>query len=158
LTKDHFKLIYEDHAEAIRSYIYYRSGDMNLSDDITQETFIKVWNKRHSIGFKTIKPLLYKISADLFIDHIRKQKHRESFSDEIRFRLKSYLEDSSENELWKEKCEKALLNLSEKERITFLMHKKDELPYKEIALRLNISIKAVEKRMSQALKKLKEIK
>lgn len=158
MTKNHFKIIYEDHVEAIRSYIYYRSGDMDLSDDITQETFIKAWNKRNRIEFKNIKPLLYKISAGLFIDHVRKQKHRESFSDEIRFRLKSYLEDSSQNEFWKQKCEKALQHLSEKERITFLMHKKDELPYKEIALRLNISIKAVEKRMSQALKKLKEIK
>lgn len=158
MTKDHFKNIYEEHVEAIRSYIYYRSGDANLSDDITQEAFIKIWSKRNSLQFKQIKPLLYKISGGLFIDHIRKQKHQEGFTDELKFRLKAYIEDSSENELWKQKCEKALQPLSEKERITFLMNKKDELPYKEIALRLDISVKAVEKRMSQALKKLKETK
>jgi len=59
------------------------------------------------------------------------------------------------DEALKEKCEAALLKLSEKERIVFLMSRKDDLKYREIAERLNLSEKAIEKRMSQALKKLR---
>jgi RNA polymerase sigma-70 factor (ECF subfamily) len=54
------------------------------------------------------------------------------------------------------KYEKAISNLPEKQRIVFLMSRHDELKYGEIAERLDLSVKAVEKRMSQALDYLKE--
>lgn len=46
---------------------------------------------------------------------------------------------------------KALAALNEKQRSVFLMARMDGLKYQEIAERLNISVKAVEKRMSTAL-------
>ena len=48
-----------------------------------------------------------------------------------------------------------LSTLPDKQRTTFLMNKLDCLTYKEIAKALNIGVKAVEKRMSLALKALK---
>jgi len=74
LTEEQFKYIYSQYGHAIREYIYYRSGDINISDDITQDTFIKVWEKKIVYDEKKTKSLLYKISNGLFIDHIRKIK------------------------------------------------------------------------------------
>ncbi|UCH13169.1 MAG: RNA polymerase sigma-70 factor, partial [Bacteroidales bacterium] len=51
---------------------------------------------------------------------------------------------------------KALSELSEKQRTVFLMARMEGLKYREIAERLNISIKAVEKRMSITLAYLKK--
>ena len=51
----------------------------------------------------------------------------------------------------------AIDQLSDKEREVFLMNRIEDLPYREIAVRLEISQKAVEKRMHQALKKLNEL-
>jgi RNA polymerase sigma-70 factor (ECF subfamily) len=155
LTEEQFKYIYSQYGHAIREYIYYRSGDTSISDDITQETFIKVWEKQFIYDAKKTKSLLYKIANGLFIDHIRKNKIVSEYIQQLKFNLKNDVDASEENEILLQKCEKALANLSEKERVVFLMNRKDELKYREIAERLNISVKAVEKRMSQALKKLK---
>ena len=51
----------------------------------------------------------------------------------------------------KEKYAKALADLGEKQRTVFLMARMEGLKYHEIAERLNLSVKAVEKRMSIAL-------
>ena len=79
---------------------------------------------------------------------------------EIRFEQR---ENSPEDEMnyqeLQEKYEKALLMLPENQRIAFLMSRTEELTYGEIATRLSISVKAVEKRVSGALSLLrKELK
>ncbi|MNE92117.1 RNA polymerase sigma factor [compost metagenome] len=51
---------------------------------------------------------------------------------------------------------KAIENLNEKQRIAFLMHRIDGKKYNEIALELNISVKAVEKRIHLALLSLRK--
>lgn len=157
MTKETFKYIYKQHVSAIRNYIYYRSADAVLTDDITQETFIKLWEKDFVYEEDKIKSLLYTVANGLFLDHIRKQKLKNEYVEEIKFHLKNQVESTEETEVLKQKCEKALVNLSEKERIVFLMSRKDELKYSEIAERLEISVKAIEKRMSNALRKLKLI-
>ena len=56
-----------------------------------------------------------------------------------------------------EKLESTIDNLPEKQREVFLMNRIEGLKYREIAERLKISQKAVEKRMSQALLHLRKI-
>ena len=62
-----------------------------------------------------------------------------------------------EEKQFKEKLTRSLNQLSSKERTVFLMNRIDDLTYCEIAERLDITQKAVEKRMHQALKKLNEL-
>lgn len=57
---------------------------------------------------------------------------------------------------FKDKLEMAISNLSEKQREVFLMNRIDKMTFGEIALELEISVKAVEKRMGIALRTLKE--
>ena len=156
MTAQEFQKIYKTHVKQIRNFIYYRSGNPDIADDITQETFIKLWEKQFQIKDKEVKSLLYKIANDKFLDQVRKQKLAIDYSDELRFKFKEGIEATKDNEATKQKCEKALSILTEKERTVFLMNKKDEIPYIEIATCLNISVKAVEKRMKQAIDKLKQ--
>lgn len=158
MTKEEFKYIYEAYFDAIRSYLFYRSGDAELATDITQEVFIKVWEKQFNTETKKMKSLLYKISGNIFINHIRREKIAGDYANEIKLNFK---EESPDNTLeykeLKNNYERALVNLPEKQRIVFLMSRMEELTYKEIAERLQISVKAVEKRMSNALSELKKV-
>lgn len=158
MTKDEFKNIYDQYFDSIRNYIYYRSGDAELATDIAQDAFFKVWEKQFKYEPKKIKSLLYKISSDLFISQYRREKLAREYMTEIKF---GFREEEDNNNLeykeLKEKYERALARLPEKQRTVFLMSRIEELTYKEIAERLQLSVKAVEKRMSIALSELKHV-
>jgi RNA polymerase sigma-70 factor (ECF subfamily) len=156
LTVEEFKNLYNQYFESIRNYIYYRSGNKDLANDISQETFIKVWKKRTEINKEKIKALLYKIAGDEFINYLRKEKlKRQYVEDSLKFKIENN-NDNQDEEIRKSKFEKLLKKMSEKQRAVILMSKREGLTNKEISNYLDISLKAVEKRMTQAIKFLKE--
>jgi len=158
LTKEEFKYTYTKYFDAIRSYLYYRSGNADLATDIAQDTFMRVWVKQFDYKPDKVKALLYKIAGNMFISHIRHEKVELDYVKDIKFRFKEEEDDSSlDYKELKNAYENALASLPEKQRVVFLMSRMDGLKYKEIAECLQISIKAVEKRMSLALAKLKKI-
>ncbi len=157
MTKKEFKIIYDLYFDHIRRYIYYRSGNEELATDIAQETFMKIWEKDFDYHPKKTKSLLYKIALDYFISQYRKAKIETKYLNEIRF---NFTEETSTNLLeyqeLKTHYEKILADLPAKQRDVFLMNRLEGFTYKEIAERLELSIKAVEKRMSLALGVLKK--
>jgi RNA polymerase sigma-70 factor (family 1) len=157
LTKKEFKIIYDLYFDAIRRYIYYRSGNEELATDIAQETFIKVWEKQFEYQPNKTKSLLYKIALDKYITHYRKGKVEAKYLNELKFNFTEGVSTNSlEYQELKDHYEKTLAKLPEKQREVFLMSRLEELSYKEIAERLKIGVKAVEKRMSLALGVLKK--
>lgn len=156
MTKESFKVLFEQHFDTIRNYIYYKCGDEELATDTAQEAFMTIWEKQLIKNSKSAIGLLYKISNDIFISKYRRQQVELRFQKTI---SANQVDQSPEDELqfieMKKKYEKALTNLPEKQRVVFLMSRNDELKYSEIAERLKLSIKAVEKRMSKAIALLK---
>ena len=157
MTAKDFKMIYNTHFDDLRRYLIYRSGDQDLSGDIAQNVFMKVWTKKIELASGNIKSLLFKMATDEFISHIRRKKVERAYSDSIDLRLVQE-SDSGDDELKdkKEQFKKALNQLPEKQRTALLMNKMQGLTYKEIAESLNLSAKAIEKRISQALGTLKQ--
>jgi len=157
LTREEFKKLFDQNFDAVRNYIYYRSGDAELSTDLAQETFLKLWEKQLEPDHRNIRALLFKISGNLFVSHYRRQKTLS------RIKLEYTQEDAGttpEQEAMydemKDRYERLLAELPEKQRTVFLMSRVDGMKYHEIARDLELSQKAVEKRMSQALTYLKE--
>jgi len=155
LTNSEFKHIYKQYGKTVRNYIYYRSGDEDIANDITQDTFIKLWKKKIQYDPDTIKGLLFKIASGSFLDHVRKEKFKTENIEHLKFQLKETINSDEDNEHYRLKCETALKVLTKKERTVFLMNRMEGMIYMEIAEYLDISVKTVEKRMSNAIKKLK---
>ena len=157
MTAKDFKMIYYTHFDDLRRYLIYRSGDQDLSGDIAQNVFMKVWTKKIELASGNIKSLLFKMATDEFISHIRRKKVERAYSDSIDLRLLQE-SDNGDDELKdkKEQFKKALNQLPEKQRTALLMNKMQGLTYEEIAESLNLSEKAIEKRISQALGTLKQ--
>lgn len=157
LNQEYFKYLFDTYFDAIRNYLYFRSGDSELATDIAQESFMKVWEKRDSFKDPPTKALLYKIANDLFISRYRKDLIAQNYISNSKpdSEMESP-EDIMQYKELKSKYESALSKLSEKQRVVFLMHRTENYKYSEIAERLALSVKAVEKRMKNALHFLKE--
>lgn len=160
MTKEQFKVIFDRYFDDIRRYLYFRSGDATISTDLAQDTFMRIWEKQLVIEPGKDTGLLYKIAGDLYVSHVRRKTRFEVIRKEIRFTYKvTTPEEEVEFGEVKAQYEKALTDMPEKLRTVFLMNRMEQLTYREIAERLSLSEKAVEKRMSRALEKLRnEIK
>ena len=156
MTAKDFKMIYDTHFDDLRRYLIFRSGDQDLSVDIAQNVFMKVWTKKIEIASGNIKSLLFKMATDEFISHIRKKKVEKEYIENVN--LKLIREPDNNDDLFEKKVlfQKALNQLPEKQKTALLMNKMQGLTYKEIAEVLNLSQKAIEKRIGLALKALKQ--
>jgi RNA polymerase sigma-70 factor (family 1) len=159
MNLEQFKIIFDEHYRPIKNFIYYKLGDVDLAEDFTQEVFIKAWDKRDTIRQETVKSYLYKIAANLTINHFRSAKNRfelelDDHHDKPSIESPQYL---MENQEFATQVNNALANLPEGQRTVFLMNRIEDLTYREIAERLKISVKAVEKRMQNALEHLRDV-
>ena len=69
-----FSQIYREHRQSILNYVYYRTGDQDLAEDITSEVFMKMveqYERTFQHG-KPVAPWLYAIARNLLIDHRRR--------------------------------------------------------------------------------------
>jgi DNA-directed RNA polymerase specialized sigma24 family protein len=126
MTREDFKSVFDEYYRPLKNFLYYKLADIDLAEDITQEVFVKAWDKRDTILLETVKSYLYKIANNLAINHFNSAK--------TRFELKLEDHDRSVQE-----------------------SPHYDLTYSEIAGRLDISVKAVEKRMQGALESLRSI-
>ena len=157
LSREEFKILFDAYFETVRNFIYYRCGDTELATDVSQESFMKIWEKGLSPEPGKELALLYRIAGSIFISRYRKTQSAMNYRKSITLKVDDFSpNDQMEYNELKEKYDKALQNMTEKKRVVFLMSRFEELTYKEIAERLQISVKAVEKRMSQALGSLRK--
>ncbi|PRY95894.1 sigma-70 family RNA polymerase sigma factor [Marinilabilia salmonicolor] len=158
MTREDFKSLFDANFNGLRNYLYYRSGDKELATDIAQECFLRIWEKQPKGDPAKLKGLLFKIGHDIFISEYRHAQTVANFA----FQNNDHREesDSPQDELQYQELEakyqRALQSMSDKLRVVFLMSREEELKNREIAERLGVSVKAVEKRMTKALKFLKE--
>ena len=150
-----FKTLYYRYYERLFQFLWLRTRSEELSKDLIQEVFSRVWNKRENLDpGQSIKAYLYRISNNLMINHFQHQKVENRYLNNLD--ADSFITNPDENFELREKISREIENLPEKPRTVFMMHRFENFSYKEIAQTLEISIKTVEKRMSEALKILRQ--
>lgn len=156
INQAQFEKIFMDWYYPVRNSVYYRTGQMASAEDITQEAFLKVWEKRDSIDIRTVGPLLFRISRNLFLNSVEHSKVTLKFITDYQGTNYSNAPDFElELKEFDRKLQESLAELDEKHRTVLLMNRIDDLTYAQIAENLGISVKAIEKRMSKAMAFLK---
>lgn len=152
-----YQRLHKEYGKSVRNFIYYKCGNLEQAEDIVQEAYIKLWENCKSIVLEKAKSFLYTVSQRLMIDQIRHEKvHlnfiKEKLSEETRMDPSFFLIEKE----FKEELERAISDLPEKQREVFLLNRIDKMSFEQIAEALEISVKAVEKRMHNALHTLKD--
>lgn len=157
INQTEFDKIFNTWYDPIRNFVYYKTGDNQVAEDIAQDTFLKIWEKRSEIKLETVKYLLYTIATNLFLNRLDKQKVNFKFINNFQRNKTAEAPDFElEMKEFDQRLQKALADLDDKKRTVFLMNRIDEFTYNEIAENLGLSVKAVEKRMEKALSFLRK--
>lgn len=153
-----YNLLYEKYSKSLYSFMYYKCGNQDRAEDLVQEAFIKLWNNCAKVIFEKSKSYLYTIANNSFLNEVAHLKVK------LKYQQYSGKEDKNiespefvlEEKEFMEKLENAISNLTPGQREVFLLNRIEKKKYREIAELLNISVKAVEKRMHGALIKLRQ--
>lgn len=153
-----FKEVYLKNVQAATNFAFYKCGDRDAALDIVQDAFAKIWEHCSQIELSKAKTYLFTSINNLFLNTVKHQKVVLAYAKDTPNldRTNQNPEYILEEEEFKVKLQNAIASLSEAQREVFLMNRIDGKKYREIAEELDISQKAVEKRMSGALKILKE--
>ena len=159
LNKDLFEQLFKEHFVHLCNFARNYVPDLDDAKEIVQDVFINLWNKRETISSeKSVKSYLFTSVKNRCFNFIRdNKKFRSNVLDiDIADYEMPYENDSFSGSELQTKINNAINKLPEKCRQVFKLSRIEELKYKEIAEKLNISVKTVEAQMSKALKVLRE--
>ncbi len=152
---DSFFLIglYEKHRPSLISSIARLTGCRETAVDLAQEAYIRLLVHGNAAGISHPEAYLFRIGRNLAIDHQRNpfSKNEPLPLDE---ELLCPLLQPDELACLRQQCEillDAIFSMPEPCRDVFLLRKLDELSYNEIAVRLGISEKTVQRRLVQSM-------
>ncbi len=152
-----FKQVFDAYVRKVYQFVYGYIKDRADSEDIVQVVFQKVWINRETINVdKSFSGFLFTIAYRTVIDHIRHNKSRKQFGI---VRFMNNVEPSSDDTAdyllvhhqLESKYQDAINSLTPKRREIFLLSRHEGLSNREIANRLQLSIKTVENHMTAAL-------
>lgn len=127
------------------------------SEEIVQDLFCKIWEKRESIAIQTtLKSYLYGAIKLNCLRFLRDQEIHSKHLKQIELNGISFcsVDELEENEL-KEKIYQSIQQLPEQRRRIFELSRFEKLKYREIAEKMNLSPKTIENQMGKALKFLR---
>jgi RNA polymerase sigma-70 factor, ECF subfamily len=160
-------LLIDRHQSKIFGFIYSKIGDRDTTDDIFQDTFIKVIKTLKSNNYNEegkFLPWVMRIAHNLVIDHFRKSKKMPLFRETEEFSIFSIMSDQSlskENQLITEQVELDLKRLIDElpsdQREVVLMRMYQDLSFKEIAELTGVSINTALGRMRYALLNMRKL-
>ncbi|HEY9169480.1 MAG TPA: RNA polymerase sigma-70 factor [Lutibacter sp.] len=142
-----FERLYSDYFEKLCRFLLNYTQNKELTEDIVQDTFVKLWMNREKLTISSsLNSYLYKSVYNNFIDNYRKKKKRDALLESYYQMALDKIIDTDEE--YKEerlkKLDKCIAELPPKCKEVFISIKFSGMKYKEVATKLNISLKTVE--------------
>ena len=148
-----FNLLVETYQSPLRRFFFnLTGGDEELSKDLTQDTFVKVWLRIGSFrAVSMFSTWLYRIAYNVFYDHIRSRKSVDET--DVETLACSCLETVKDKDFGID-FSRALLLLKVDERTVLLLFYMEDKSVETIAGIMNIPLGTVKSHLSRGKKKL----
>lgn len=154
-----FKALFEKYYASMCHYACQFLKDTDLAEETVQELFVRLWEKRTGLTIDTsVNNYLFRSVHNHCLNQLQHQKIRQQYASHV-------MEVSKQEADWQpfymevelmERIEKCISALPEKRQEIFRLSREQGLKYKEIAEKMNISVKTVEAQMGLALKYLRD--
>ena len=128
-------------------------------EDIVQEGFLRIWNKRNLIDSgKDFNGFLFITTRNIVFNRLRttdRKERIEKVAEKIGLEYSPDVESNIDADFYKKNIDKLIALLPERQREAFCLSRKGNLPIKKIAERMGITESAVKRHINLALKFLK---
>lgn len=153
-----FEMIFNQYYQPLVQYGNTFMKDIDEAEDVVQQVFVSVWEKRESTDIHTsLRALLYRAVHNACLNRIKQQKIRRDFAQsEVQQQSEASVSDPLQEKELKQKIEDAITLLPEQCAKIFRMSRFEQLKYQEIADQLGLSVKTIENQMGKALKLMRE--
>lgn len=153
------KILFDTFYPSLCNYAFQFLNDYDMAEEVVQNLFVKIWEKRSTLDIETsVKNYLFRSVRNQCINLIQHEKVKQLHAQKIKEAL--FTEEASESYYLDAemaiRIESAIETLPEKRREIFRLSREDGLKYREIAEKLEISVKTVETQMGLALKALRD--
>ena len=156
-TREAFSRLAELHQQGLRRVIMNLcGGDMMLTDDLAQETFLKAWmGIRQFRGLSGFRTWLYRIAVNEYISYRRSRSNAmlNEAADAADLQISSSVDTESRADAGMD-AQTMLAQLSESERTISLLFYLEEMPIKEIVKITGMAEGTVKSHLSRARKKM----
>lgn len=154
---EYFTQVYEHFAQKIYSFLYHKTFDQSLTEDLTSDTFMKALDKIHH--FKPQKgpfqAWLFTIARNTLIDHYRSHRETQSIEDVWDLPVAETSTHAAEIRLLKESLQEKMSHLTPEQREILTLRFWEDLSFKEIAQILEKTEGSVKVAANRAVKSLK---
>jgi RNA polymerase sigma-70 factor (ECF subfamily) len=155
-----FEELFEQYSQKLYHFsLSYLKSELE-SEDIVQEVFLKIWENRNKIKTGTsFQSYLFTIAFNSIKKSFNKKNRQDKFRTDLFDSLStenSSLENHPGYEMLLSKLDAAIEQMPERRKEIFLLRKKDGVPVRDIAEKMNISLKTVENQITEAMNYLKK--
>jgi len=161
--KEAFSQLYDLYLNKIYRFIYFKVPTVSETEDLTAQTFLKIWQSvlGHKIKLnESFQSYIYKIARNLVIDYYRsqnKEKGNVALEEAVNIARTEILERQTDAKMEMERIALQLKQLKSEYREIIVMHFIDELTVKEIAAVLEKKRGHIRVMIHRALKALKDV-
>jgi RNA polymerase sigma-70 factor (ECF subfamily) len=154
-----FEQVFKTHFKSLHAYAFTILRDDSQAEEIVQQVFFKLWDRADSLSITgSVTAYLYRAVHNESLNYIKHQKVKSEHRLHVAYSMKNQADHASKKVLASElekKLHEAMEELPEQCRTIFQMSRFEEMKYREIANRLDISVKTVENQMGKALRILR---
>jgi len=158
--KKAFKYFFDKYYTELCNFVNIYLHNNDLSEEVVQDIFVYFWENKSKINIhSSVKSYLFSASKYRSLNLLRDQKKNYALQVSLIEEKSAAFEMSTDfftdPDEFKNLLNDAVQQLPEKCKQIFLLSKQQELSNKEIAEKLNLSVKTVENQITIALKKLR---
>jgi RNA polymerase sigma-70 factor, ECF subfamily len=159
-----FRELFTHHYRALCNYAMRVVATRETAEEVVSDVFVKLWKNREQIEVHTsFQAYIYRAVRNQALDYLKLRVHRQNEReslDNVQWNMShadhfSPAEELSFNEFY-DHIEGCIQRLPRQCQVIFRLSREEGLRYRDIAERLDISVKTVETQMSRALKVLRE--
>ena len=150
-------LLYREHGPAIRRRLRARLGSTEEANEVLHDAFARLLGARPLDTVREPGAFLNRIVRNLLVDRSRRRSTRPvhvTFDSEHDCSVPPKQGQTIEYEQMRDRYRQVIASLPPRMRQVFVMHRIEELSYKEIADRLDISVRTVEWHIAEAIVRL----